>query len=286
MAPPHEFILTLACPDTKGIVHAVSGLLYQAGCNIIDSQQFGDVLGDVATGLFFMRVHFEAPPQLADVATLDHLFGHVRQQFGMQCTFHALTERPRVLLMVSQHGHCLNDLLFRWKSGQLPVDIPAIVSNHRTYSKRWPTATASPSTTCRCLQVADAATKRAQEQQHRGTDRRRADRPGGAGALHADPQQPSSASALKGRAINIHHSFLPSFKGARPYHQAHAPRRQADRRHRTLRDGGSGRRPDHRAGRRACRPCVSRPTTSPRWAATSSAWCWRARCAGTSSAGC
>jgi formyltetrahydrofolate deformylase len=81
-----------------------------------------------------MRVHFEAPPHLADVATLENLFAHVREQFGMEARIRAAAQRPRVLLMVSQHGHCLNDLLFRWKSGQLPVDIPAIVSNHTTFA--------------------------------------------------------------------------------------------------------------------------------------------------------
>mgnify|MGYP000213876501 CR=1 FL=1 len=84
MKTPTEFVLTLSCQDTKGIVHAVSGLLYQAGCNIIDSQQFGDVQSEDSTGLFFMRVHFEAPPHLANVDTLDNLFGHVHQQFDVR----------------------------------------------------------------------------------------------------------------------------------------------------------------------------------------------------------
>jgi formyltetrahydrofolate deformylase len=252
---PTEFILTLACPDTKGIVHSVSGLLYQAGCNILDSQQFGDVLGDVATGLFFMRVHFEAPPQLADVATLDRLFGHVRQQFGMQATFHAMTERPRVLLMVSQHGHCLNDLLFRWKSGQLPVDIPAIVSNHPTYSALADSYGIPfhhlplPAGAGRCHQARAGAA-------HRGTGRGRADRPGGAGALHADPQRRVLRAAEGPR--DQHPPQLPArLQGRPPLPPGAPPRRQADRRHRTLRDGGSGRRPDHRTGRRAGRPSSS-----------------------------
>ena len=133
MSLAHQFVLTLACRDAKGIVHAVSGLLFQAGCNIIDSQQFGDLEGDDATGLFFMRVHFQAPPQLADAATLGALFEHTRQQFGMDVRFHALGRKARVLLMVSQHGHCLNDLLFRVQSGTLPIEVPAIVSNHRTF---------------------------------------------------------------------------------------------------------------------------------------------------------
>lgn len=100
MKTPHEFVLTLSCKDTKGIVHAVSGLLYQAGCNIIDSQQFGDVQSEDSTGLFFMRVHFAAPDHLSDTATLDRFFANVRQQFGMSARIHALNRKPRLLVMV------------------------------------------------------------------------------------------------------------------------------------------------------------------------------------------
>ena len=220
MPRSQEFVLTLACRDTTGIVYAVSGLLYQAGCNIIDSQQFGDVQGDDATGLFFMRVHFQAPPHMATAAMLENLFSHVRTQYAMDARFHAVAERPRLLLMVSQHGHCLNDLLFRWQSGQLAVDIPAIVSNHAVFAgladsygvpfHHLPLAIGS-----------DAATKRAQEQQVQAlVERERIDL-----VVLARYMQILSAdfcSALKGRAINIHHSFLPSFKGAKPYFQAHA----------------------------------------------------------------
>ena len=216
-----QFVLTLACRDTKGIVYAVSGLLYQAGCNIIDSQQFGDLDGDDATGLFFMRVHFEAPPHLADTATLDTLFAHTRQQYGMDVRFHALATRPRLLLMVSQHGHCLNDLLFRWRSGQLAVDIPAIVSNHTAFAE----LAGSYGIPFHHLPLkggSDAATKRAQEQAVEALIDAGAHRPRGAGALHADPEPRVLRRAASGRAINIHHSFLPSFKGARPYFQAHA----------------------------------------------------------------
>ena len=220
MPQAHQFVLTLACPDAKGIVHAVSGLLYQAGCNIIDSQQFGDLEGDDATGLFFMRVHFQAPPQLADGKTLATLFEHTRQQFGMQVHFHALAARPRLLLMVSQHGHCLNDLLFRWKSGSLPVDIPAIVSNHRTYES----LAASYGIAFHHLPLAggsSAETKRAQEQQVESLiAAEKIDLV--VLARYMQILSPEFCQALAGRAINIHHSFLPSFKGARPYFQAHA----------------------------------------------------------------
>ncbi len=219
-----QFVLTLACRDTKGIVHAVSGLLYQAGCNIVDSQQFGDLEGEDATGLFFMRVHFHAPPQLASSKTLATLFEHTRQQFGMDVRFHALAARPRVLLMVSQHGHCLNDLLFRWKSGSLAVDIPAIVSNHRSFEA----LAGSYGIPFHHLPIVkDAAgggsaeAKRAQEQQVEALiERERVDLV--VLARYMQILSPEFCQGLAGRAINIHHSFLPSFKGARPYFQAHA----------------------------------------------------------------
>ncbi|MDE1999437.1 MAG: formyltetrahydrofolate deformylase, partial [Burkholderiales bacterium] len=219
MKTTHEFVLTLSCRDTTGIVHAVSGLLYQAGCNIIDSQQFGDVQSEDSTGLFFMRVHFAAPDHLADAVTLDKLFSHVREQFKMSAQIHALSRKPRVLIMVSKHGHCLNDLLFRWRSGWLPIDIPAIVSNHPDYAE----LAASYGIPFHHLPLptgSSAEVKREQERQvealveHEGIDL----------VVLARYMQILSADFcefLKGRAINIHHSFLPSFKGAKPYYQAH-----------------------------------------------------------------
>jgi formyltetrahydrofolate deformylase len=220
MARHQEFILTLSCKDTTGIVYAVSGLLFQAGCNIIDSQQFGDVEGDDATGLFFMRVHFEAPPNLTAPGMLESLFSHVSGQFGMDARFHAVADRPRLLLMVSQHGHCLNDLLFRWKSGQLAVDIPAIVSNHPNYASL-AESYGIPFHHLPLRAGADAAAKRAQEQQVEAlVERERIDLV--VLARYMQILSPEFCAALKGRAMNIHHSFLPSFKGAKPYYQAHA----------------------------------------------------------------
>ena len=217
MPRPQEFILTLSCPDAKGLVYAVSGLLYQAGCNIIDSQQYGDLDGEDATGLFFMRVHFEAPPHLADTATLDTLFAHARQQHRMDARFHAVSAKPRLLLMVSRHGHCLNDLLFRWQSGQLGVDIPAIVSNHPDFAE----LAASYGIPFHHLPIDPSAGKRAQEQQVQAiVERERVDLV--VLARYMQILSPEFCEALKGRAINIHHSFLPSFKGAKPYYQAHA----------------------------------------------------------------
>jgi formyltetrahydrofolate deformylase len=220
MTRPAEFVLTLSCRDTTGVVHAVAGLLYQAGCNIIDSQQFGDLQGEDATGLFFMRVHFSAPTHLADTGVLDKLFSHARSQFGMDLQFHAQGVRPRLLLMVSQHGHCLNDLLFRWQSKQLDVDIPAIVSNHAAFAS----LAASYGIPFHHLPLpngGDAATKRVQEQQVEALiAQERIDLV--VLARYMQILSPEFCQALKGRAINIHHSFLPSFKGAKPYYQAHA----------------------------------------------------------------
>lgn len=219
MPMQRDFVLTLSCPDAKGIVHAVSGLLYQAGCNIIDSQQFGDVLGEDATGLFFMRVHFDAPEHLGDAATLDRLFSHTRQQFGMTAQVRSLARKPRLMLMVSKHGHCLNDLLFRWKSGQLAVDIPAIVSNHPDFAE----LAASYGIAFHHLPLptgSSAAAKREQEQQIEALfTREEIDLV--VLARYMQILSPDFCAFLQGRAINIHHSFLPSFKGAKPYYQAH-----------------------------------------------------------------
>ena len=225
MAHPHEFILTLSCRDRPGIVHAVSGLLFEAGCNIIDSQQFGDLPepGDAAsehaTGLFFMRVHFKAPERLAALESLEAMFGAVRERFEMDLRLHALAKRPRLLLMVSRHGHCLNDLLFRSQSGQLRAEVAAIVSNHPDFEA----LAAGFGIPFHHLPLAPGATpeaKRAQELQvERLIDELKIDL-----VVLARYMQILSAgfcAFLRGRAINIHHSFLPSFKGAKPYYQAH-----------------------------------------------------------------
>ena len=216
---PHtqpEFVLTLSCPDAPGIVHSVSGLLYQAGCNIMDSQQYGDA----DTGLFFMRVHFSAPEHLQDAAQLALLFGDVCKRFDMQAQFHDLRVRPKVVIAVSQYGHCLNDLLYRWKAGQLAMDIAAVVSNHTTFAD----LTRSYGIEFHHLPLKageTAETKQAQEQALFGLMQQS----GAALLVLARYMQILSAefcAQLEGRAINIHHSFLPSFKGARPYAQAYA----------------------------------------------------------------
>ena len=219
MTKAQEFVLTLSCRDTKGIVSAVSGLLYQAGCNIVDSQQFGDVQSADATGLFFMRVHFEAPAHLSGPGTLEQLFTHVREQFGMQAQFHSLARRPRLLLMVSKHGHCLNDLMFRAQSGQLKVEIAAIVSNHLDF-KALAASFQLPFHHLPLPTGAPPEAKRAQEMQVEALVTEHAiDLV--VLARYMQILSPDFCAFLKGRAINIHHSFLPSFKGAKPYYQAH-----------------------------------------------------------------
>lgn len=199
-------ILTLSCPDRPGIVHAVSGFLLEHGGNILEAGQFDDR----DTGLFFMRVHFSAPG--ADFASA---FAPVAERFGMRFRFADAARPMPTLILVSQLGHCLNDLLFRWRSGLLPIDIRAIVSNHRDFYRlaasydipfhHVPVSSATkPQAEARLMEIVDAE----------GVEL----------VVLARYMQILSAGLcdrLEGRAINIHHSFLPSFKGARPYQQAH-----------------------------------------------------------------
>jgi len=219
MSSTNPYVLTLSCPDAKGIVYAVSGLLYEAGCNIIDSQQYGDVEAVDATGLFFMRVHIDAPAALDDTAMLQQLLAPLRERYGMRTDVHSLARRPRVLMLVSKHGHCLNDQLFRFRSGQLPADIAAVVSNHPDF-RELSESHGVPFHHLPLPTGASAQTKRAQEQRIEAL----------VGELQIDLVvlarymqilSPEFCAFLAGRAINIHHSFLPSFKGAKPYYQAH-----------------------------------------------------------------
>jgi formyltetrahydrofolate deformylase len=215
MSSLNQFVLTLSCKDAKGIVYAVSGLLFEAGCNIIDSQQFGDVLADDATGLFFMRVHFDAPPALGDATALLALCEPLRARFGMQTQVHSLARRPRLLMLVSKHGHCLNDLLFRCRSGQLNAEIAGVVSNHPDFAE----LSASHGVPFHHLPFA-AQDKRAQERRIEAlVDELQVDLV--VLARYMQILSPEFCGFLAGRAINIHHSFLPSFKGAKPYYQAH-----------------------------------------------------------------
>ena len=219
MSNSSEFILTLSCRDAKGIVYAVSGLLFDAGCNILDSQQYGDVLGQDATGLFFMRVHFEAPGELAQTRALQSLFEPLRDKFAMELSLHALAHTPRLLLMVSKHGHCLNDLLFRCQSGQLRADIVGVVSNHPDFAELC-LSHGVPFHHHPLMAGASAQDKRDQELKVQAlVEDLRIDLV--VLARYMQILSGEFCGFLKGRAINIHHSFLPSFKGAKPYYQAH-----------------------------------------------------------------
>lgn len=205
------FSLTLSCPDRRGIVAAVAGKLTETGCNIVESAQFGDE----ETGAFFMRVAFRAEGDLTTADALAEAFAPVAERFDMQAALNPSSYRQRVVLMVSRFGHCLNDLLFRHKIGALPMDIPAIVSNHRDFEG----LAASYGIPFVHLPVTKE-TKLEQEAKLLDLiDRERIDLV--VLARYMQVLSPALCQRLPGRVINIHHSFLPSFKGARPYHQAH-----------------------------------------------------------------
>ncbi|MFI9833361.1 formyltetrahydrofolate deformylase [Streptomyces sp. NPDC051913] len=211
---PHtgrEFVLTLSCPDQAGLVHAVSGFLVTHSGNILESRQFDDR----RQGRFFMRVHFDVSDPKASVEWLSADFTPVAEAYGIDwrlCDAHAPT---RALIMVSKFGHCLNDLLFRKRAGSLNIEIPAIVSNHREFegladSYGIPfhhipvTRDTKPEAEARLLELV-----------------RELDIDLVVLARYMQILSDDLCKQLEGRAINIHHSFLPSFKGARPYLQAY-----------------------------------------------------------------
>ncbi|GGS04905.1 formyltetrahydrofolate deformylase [Streptomyces aureoverticillatus] len=206
-----QYVLTLSCPDKQGIVHAVSSYLFMTGCNIEDSQQFGDH----DTGLFFMRVHFSAEAPV----TLDKLrasFAAIGDSFQMDWQIHGADDRMRIVLMVSKFGHCLNDLLFRSRIGALPVEIAAVVSNHTDFAE----LAASYDVPFHHIPVtrdtkAEAEARLLQLVREENVELVVL-------ARYMQVLSDDLCKQLSGRIINIHHSFLPSFKGARPYHQAHA----------------------------------------------------------------
>ncbi|GAB4168451.1 MAG: formyltetrahydrofolate deformylase [Rhodocyclaceae bacterium] len=209
-APP-DYVLTLSCPDRPGIVFHVSGFLLERGGNILEADQFSDV----ETGLFFMRVEFSIARAEFDHARLVSEFGELGERFSMTWRIYDLAIRPRLMILVSQHGHCLNDLLYRHRTGWLRVEIPAIVSNHRDFYQ----LAASYDIPFFHLPV-DAGSRPRQEARLAELVREnRADLV--VLARYMQILSPQLCEELHARAINIHHSFLPSFKGARPYHQAH-----------------------------------------------------------------
>lgn len=208
-----DYILTISCPDTVGIVFAVSGFLAERGCNIIDSAQFGDRV----TSLFFLRIHFSAAASSPEKKALEGAFSElIATPFRMSWKLHDANRPQRVMIMVSKFGHCLNDLLYRYRLGYLPIEIPAIVSNHRDFYQ----LAAWHNVPFHYLPVTPD-TKQAQEDRLLEIiDEERVDLV--VLARYMQVLSPSLCATLEGRAINIHHSFLPSFRGAKPYHQAFA----------------------------------------------------------------
>ena len=208
----NDYVLTLTCPDRPGIVRDVSTVIAAVGGNIIDSAQFGDP----QTRVFCMRIHFsvdqgnEAESRFADE------FGGVANNYGMSWKLHDLKKPARALIMVSRFDHCLADLLYRQRIGELSIDIPAVVSNHRDAYQlvaqhdipffHWPV---TPQT------KAEQEAKLLELMEQERVDFIVL-------ARYMQILTPELCNALSGRAINIHHSFLPGFKGSRPYHQAHA----------------------------------------------------------------
>ena len=206
-------VLVLSCKDAPGIVHAVSGMLVDERCTIVESHQFDSP----TSGMFYMRVefgHVDGAP--LDFGRLCGAFEPIAQRFQMNWRMADAAERQRVLIMVSQYAHCLNDLLFRNSVGELNLDVVAVVSNHPTLQstadfygvpfKHIPvTRETKPEAEAALLDI---------------VREERVDLV--VLARYMQILSNDLCVALAGRAINIHHSMLPSFKGARPYHQAHA----------------------------------------------------------------
>jgi formyltetrahydrofolate deformylase len=208
-----EFVLTLSCVDVPGIVYAVSSFLVQHQCSIMQSQQFGDR----ESGLFFMRVHFESSDPTADTDALRTDFAWVGDSFQMGWQLRDAAAKQRVLLMVSKFGHCLNDLLFRYSTGSLNVQVAAVVSNHRDFESLAATYDVPFHHVPVGSDPADRAAAEARLLEL--VESERVDLV--VLARYMQVLSDDLCKQLEGRAINIHHSFLPSFKGARPYHQAH-----------------------------------------------------------------
>ncbi len=203
------YVLTLSCPDQPGIVHGVTGLLLKQGGNIEEAAQFNDH----HTGLFFMRVQFACDGR--SQLELEQAFQSLSIEWNMTFELRSATAKMPTIIMVSQQGHCLNDLLFRWKNGWLPIDVKAIISNHRDFYQ----LSASYNIPFHHIPVTfntkgTAEAKQLEIIQSEGAELVVL-------ARYMQVLSDNMCAALRGRAINIHHSFLPSFKGAKPYYQAH-----------------------------------------------------------------
>lgn len=204
------FILTATCQSTRGIVAAISGFLYEMDCNIVDSSQFDDL----STGRFFMRVSFISEAGKEAEALAEGL-KPIAEKFHMEAELHIQTQRMKVLLMVSAFGHCLNDLLYRWRIGGLPIDIVGVVSNHFHYQK----VVVNHDIPFHHIKVTKENKPQAEAQlmdlvEQTGTELIVL-------ARYMQVLSDAMCRKMSGKIINIHHSFLPSFKGANPYKQAY-----------------------------------------------------------------
>ncbi|WP_417280265.1 formyltetrahydrofolate deformylase [Celeribacter sp.] len=206
-----KFCLTVACDTSRGIVAAIAGFLSDHGCNITDSSQFDDI----ETDNFFMRVSFESEKGVG-LEALEADFVPIAKDFAMMSAFHDESVKMKVVIMVSRFGHCLNDLLYRVKIGALPVEIVAVISNHMDYQK----VVVNNDIPFHCIRVtkdnkpeAEAAIMKVVED---------ADAELIVLARYMQILSDQMCQKMSGRIINIHHSFLPSFKGANPYKQAYA----------------------------------------------------------------
>lgn len=208
----HSMILVLSCPDRPGIVAAVSTLLFEAGCNILDAQQFDDT----ETGQFFMRVVFDrlddAKSQAEIAASLDDL----AKRFAMAFRLRERSARKRVALLVSKFDHCLADLLYRWRIGELPMEITAIVSDH---GREHLASTDLGELPFHHFPVTKQTKMEQEAQIWELVQKTKTDLV--VLARYMQILSDGFSAKLAGRCINIHHSFLPGFKGAKPYHQAH-----------------------------------------------------------------
>jgi formyltetrahydrofolate deformylase len=209
-AEPARFVLTLSCEDRRGIVAAVANSVASQDCNIVESAQYGDP----DSGRFFMRVSFAAPSTVTR-ASFERGFRPVATGYDFNWQLHDLDVKPRVMILVSKMGHCLNDLLYRNSIGQLPMELVSVVSNHDQMRRR----VEGEGLPYHHLPV-ETAGKAAQERTLiELIERERIDLV--VLARYMQVLSSDFTALLPGRIINIHHSFLPSFKGAKPYHRAH-----------------------------------------------------------------
>ena len=204
-----HFVLTVNCPSRRGIIAALSGFLAGQGCNITDAAQFDDQ----ETGQFFARISFVSE-EGTDLTALKEKFAPIADDFAMETGFFADGEKVKVVIMVSRLGHCLNDLLYRWKIGALPVDVVAVISNHMDYQK----VVVNADIPFHYIKVSKDNKPEAEAAQMAIIEETGAELV--ILARYMQVLSDEMCRKMPGRVINIHHSFLPSFKGANPYKRA------------------------------------------------------------------